>query len=64
MITPTAVAAVILIQIAFNIAILWTLFWHQKTLEWFRNHIRLENRLLPPDAPANMGREEDDEEHR
>ena len=64
MTASATVVMAILLQIALDLAILWTLFWHQKTLEWFRNHIRLENRLLPPGAPSNMGREEDDEEHR
>jgi hypothetical protein len=53
---------IILLEMAFHSFVVQALFRHQKALEWFSNHIRLENSRLPQDAPSDMGRKEDDEE--
>lgn len=55
-----ALIVAFMVQIAANVAYSSTLFRHQKLLEWFRNHIRLERSRLPDDAPDDLGGEEDD----
>lgn len=59
--TTAAIAVVLILQIVATILYADTLFRHQKLLEWFRNHIRLERDRLPDDAPADLVGEEDDE---
>jgi len=55
------IGVIMLLQITFHATVAFQLFRHQKSLEWFRNHVRLDVNRLPEDAPEDMGREEDDE---
>lgn len=50
-----------LLQFAVHFATATILYRHQKALEWFQNHIRLETSKLPDGAPTDMGRKDNKE---
>lgn len=49
---------VVFLQAIVSAAIVVELFRHQRALEWFQSHVRLENNRLPNDAPKDMGRKD------
>ena len=58
--TTALVATMLLVGLAMHLVCTAQLFRHQKLLEWFSNHIRLEAKKMPPDAPDDLWDDGDD----